>query len=88
MATTKLFKSGNSVAVRLPAAFAAKPGTPVEVREEAGVWVVAPVEAQPRKIDVSGFAGKLPDFMGEGRGETGQAERDWTLWNARFTTEP
>jgi hypothetical protein len=33
VATTKLFKSGNSLAVRLPAAFAARPGTPVEARE-------------------------------------------------------
>lgn len=84
MATTKLFKSGNSVAVRLPAAFAAKPGTPVEVREEMGVWVVAPVEQERRKIDVSAFAGKLPGFMAEGRGEIEQDERDWTLWDARF----
>lgn len=87
MATTKLFKSGNSVAVRLPAAFAAKAGTPVEVREEKGTWVIAPVPQERRKIDVSGFAGKLPGFMAEGRGETDQDDRDWTLGDARFATK-
>ena len=52
MAVTKVFKSGNSVAVRLPAAFKAVPGTPVEVREEQGRWVVEPVAAPKRKFNI------------------------------------
>ena len=60
MARTKVFKSGNSMAVRLPAMFGAVEGTPVEVREEQGRWVVEALNAIPRKIDVSGFAGKAP----------------------------
>ncbi len=60
MARTKVFKSGNSMAVRLPAMFGAVAGTPVEVREEQGRWIVEAVAAIPRKIDVSGFWGKAP----------------------------
>lgn len=60
MATTKVFKSGNSMAVRLPASFGAVPGTPVEVREEQGRWIVEALDVGPRKIDVSGFWGKAP----------------------------
>lgn len=57
---TKIFKSGNSMAVRLPAAFKAVAGTPVEVREEQGRWIVEVADAPRPTIDVSGFAGKAP----------------------------
>lgn len=58
----KVFKSGNSVALRLPKALGIKEGTEMRVREEAGRFVVEPAEAAPRKIDVSAFAGKIPTF--------------------------
>ena len=58
----KVFKSGNSVALRLPKALGIKEGTEMLVREEAGHLVVEPAEAAPRKIDVSAFAGKIPGF--------------------------
>ena len=60
MAQTKIFKSGNSNAVRFPASFDVTPGTLVEVREEQGRWIVEAVPVVPAKIDVSGFAGKAP----------------------------
>lgn len=47
------------MAVRLPASFGAVAGTPVEVREEPGRWIVETV-VERRYIDVSGFAGKAP----------------------------
>lgn len=62
MATTKVFKSGNSTAVRLPASFGAVPGTVVEVREEAGRWVVEPVQPRPRLIDLTRIYGSCPDI--------------------------
>lgn len=49
---TKVFKSGNSVAVRLPASFGVAPGTPVEVREEQGRWIVEPVQQPKRKFNI------------------------------------
>lgn len=60
MAETRIFKSGNSMAVRLPASFGAVPGTVVQVSEEQGRWIVEAVAVEPRKIDISGFAGKAP----------------------------
>lgn len=52
MATTKVFKSGNSMAVRLPASFGAVAGTPVEVREEQGRWIVEAAVTPKRKFNV------------------------------------
>lgn len=62
MATTKVFKSGNAMAVRLPASFGAVAGTTVEVREEQGRWVVEAVAAAARTIDLTGIWGSCPDI--------------------------
>ena len=58
--TTKTFKSGNSVAVRLPASLGVKPGTEMRVREEQGRYVVEPVEPEPKRIDLRGIYGSCP----------------------------
>ncbi len=60
--TAKSFKSGNSVAIRIPAGLGIEPG-----REWLAEWVDGELhlKAKPqpkRKIDISGFAGKLPGF--------------------------
>lgn len=57
----KVFKSGNSAALRLPKGLGVPEGTEVRmVREAPMTFRVEPV-AQPRKtIDVSGFWGKAP----------------------------
>lgn len=57
---TKVFKSGNSVALRLPKALGIKEGTEMILREQHGSFTAFPVDAVPKKIDVSGFAGKAP----------------------------
>lgn len=56
----KVFKSGNSLALRLPKALGLKEGTEMVVREERGEFHFEPVEKPKAKIDVSGFAGKAP----------------------------
>ena len=57
----KTFKSGNSVALRLPKGMGIPEGVEVRmVKESAMTFRVEPVEAPRRKIDISGFAGKLP----------------------------
>lgn len=61
---TTVFKSGNSLAVRLPASFGAKAGQPVEVREEGGRWVVEPQPEPRRKIDLS-FLDAYPPWTAE-----------------------
>lgn len=60
MPRTKIFKSGNSAAVRLPASFAPPPGTLVEVREEAGRWVIEPVPVEVPLINLDGIWGSCP----------------------------
>jgi antitoxin VapB len=57
MKKTKTFKSGNSVAVRLPASLGVRPGVEMTVREERGRYIVEPVEAHRRKIDLTGIYG-------------------------------
>lgn len=56
----KVFKSGNSLALRLPKALGVKEGTEMVVREEHSKYTFEPVEAPKRKLDISGFAGKAP----------------------------
>lgn len=56
----KTFKSGNSVALRLPKALGIKEGMEMKVREERGNFIVEPVAETPKKIDISKFAGKIP----------------------------
>ncbi|MEO6092689.1 MAG: AbrB/MazE/SpoVT family DNA-binding domain-containing protein [Novosphingobium sp.] len=57
----KTFKSGNSVALRLPKGLGVPEGTQVRmVREAPMIFRVEPVDAPKRTIDVSGFWGKAP----------------------------
>ena len=55
----KTFKSGNSVALRLPKALGIKEGVEMKVREERGRYIVEPVEAPRRKIDLTGIDGSV-----------------------------
>jgi len=56
----KVFKSGNSLALRLPKGLGMKEGATMVLREERAGFVVEPEDAPKRKIDISGFAGKCP----------------------------
>jgi antitoxin VapB len=56
----KSFRSGNSVAIRMPAALGIEPGAEWIVVEQADGLVLRPRQAARRTIDVSGFAGKAP----------------------------
>ena len=81
MKTTKTFKSGNSIAVRLPKALGIEPGTEMRVREEHGKYVLEPVAKEPRLIDISKFAGKAPWLKPLTREERefDESPRDWSL---------
>lgn len=81
MKTTKTFKSGNSIAVRLPKALGIPAGVEMRVREERGKYVLEPVATEPRLIDISKFAGKAPwlkPLTPEER-EFEESPRDWHL---------
>src|SRR3546814_6268357 len=49
----KVFKSGNSVALRLPKALGLKAGEEMIVREERGKFEFEPVEDEARRIDLT-----------------------------------
>ncbi len=56
----KVFKSGNSLALRLPKALGLEEGSEMVLREMPQGFVAEPVNPVRRKIDISGFAGKAP----------------------------
>lgn len=59
----KVFKSGNSLAVRMPKALGLEAGMELDVTVAAdGTLELRRAEPVRRGIDVSGFAGKLPGF--------------------------
>jgi antitoxin VapB len=55
----KVFKSGNSLALRLPKALGLKEGAEMRVREEAGNLIIRPAEKK-RKISGEGWIGTMP----------------------------
>lgn len=73
----KTFKSGNSVALRLPAGLGVEPGREMRVREEGGKFVVEPAEMPKGKIDVSRFWGKSPGLIVPPREDFEERELDW-----------
>lgn len=58
----KTFKSGNSVALRLPKALGIREGIEMTVREEQGRYVVEPIGAPKKNIDLTGIWGSIPDL--------------------------
>ena len=76
VANTKLFKNGNSQAVRIPAELAYSSwDVELVIEREGDELRIRP--AQRRMGDVLGkFAKFSPDFMAQGRGENIEGERE------------
>ena len=55
---SKTFKSGNSVALRLPKALGIAEGVEMRVREEQGRYVIEPVKPERETIDLSFLDGR------------------------------
>lgn len=75
----KVFKSGNSVALRLPKALGLKEGTEMILREHDGKFALEPAPPERQKIDLTGIAGSVPwlkPFTSEER-EFEERELDW-----------
>ncbi|MBN2972227.1 hypothetical protein JW805_09390 [Roseomonas aeriglobus] len=73
----KAFKSGNSVALRLPKALGVTEGEELKIISHAdgGFTIIKTSEALEAFMSL---AGRLsPDFMAVGRGDIEQPERDW-----------
>lgn len=56
----RTFKSGNSVALRLPKGLGVREGEEMIVREDHGKFAFEPVSVTPKKIDLTGIAGAIP----------------------------
>ncbi len=83
---TRVFKSGNSLAVRIPAGTQLVAGMEMDLTVEDGVMLsLKPIDAPKRKIDISKFAGKAPwlkPLPPEMR-EFEERELDWHMLEGR-----
>lgn len=76
MHTTRVFKNGNSQAVRIPADLSfERMDMELEIEREGDEIRIRPLR-QPLTGVLDKFARFSPDFLVEGRGEQEQAERD------------
>ena len=76
---SKTFKSGNSVALRLPKGLGIDEGREMTVREEHGRYIVEPVKPEAKTIDFSFLDGRtagLKPLRPEDR-EFEERELDW-----------
>jgi antitoxin VapB len=71
----KIFKSGNSLAMRLPKELGLKDGAVMILREERSRYTFQPEEKQGRKIDLTGIYGSIP---GLSRQAFESKERAWS----------
>lgn len=76
---TRTFKSGHSLAVRIPRELAiVQPAQDIEIEQVGNTLVLRPVE-QPTLAGISAiFAQFSADFMAEGRDFHQEFEREWS----------
>lgn len=78
---TRVFKSGNSLAVRIPKELAiAEASQEVEIERVGNTLVVRPVSQRTLAGIGEIFAMFSPDFMAEGREFHEEQERDWSAF--------
>lgn len=76
MHTTRVFKNGNSQAVRIPADLAyERSDIELEIERDGDEIRIRPLRRSLADV-LSKFANFSPDFMAEGRGNQEQTERD------------
>lgn len=75
---TRIFKSGNSLAVRIPKELNfGEPSQDVEIQRKGDCLVIRPVEHRSLAAAIDAFAAFPEGFMAEGRGLHEQTERAW-----------
>ena len=70
----KTFKSGNSLALRLPKALGLREGEEMILREDRGKFAFEPAPKEGRKIELTGIYGSS---RGLERMPLDEADRDW-----------
>ncbi len=73
----KVFKSGNSVALRLPKALGLNDGDEMMLREEGGKFAFEPAPVEAKRIDLTGIYGSCPGFKPVERLDAESRELDW-----------
>jgi antitoxin VapB len=77
---TRVFKSGNSLAVRIPKELAfLEPAQNVQIERVGNTLVLRPAEPETLADLADIFAAFSADFMSQGREPHEQKERDWGL---------
>lgn len=76
----KVFKSGNSVALRLPKELGLKEGSTMLLREERSKFVFEPEFVEPPNIDLTGIYGSIP---GLARQPFDHKDRAWSEARAK-----
>lgn len=74
----KVFKSGNSVALRLPKALGIAEGDDIVIAPHADGSFTFWKEDDGLKVLMGLYGSFSPGFMSEGRGDIEQEERDWS----------
>lgn len=75
---TRVFQSGNSIAVRIPKELAiVSPSQDVEIERVGDSLVIRPIRRKKLAGLGTVLAGFSPDFMAEGREPHEEPERDW-----------
>ena len=77
--TTKTFKSGNSVALRLPKALGLVEGDEVIICPHADGTYSFWKESDAKKVFMSLYGSMSPGFMKDGRGDIEQDDRAWDI---------
>ena len=78
MLYTRIFKSGNSLAVRIPKELAfLDPAQDIEIERVGNTLVLRPIQEQTLADLPAILASFSADFMAAGRETHEQAERDW-----------
>lgn len=75
---TRTFKSGNSVAVRLPKKLGFVEGEEIEMVAHADGGISFWRAQEALEVFMSLYGSMSPGFMADGRGDIEQDERDWT----------
>lgn len=73
----KVFKSGNSMALRLPKQLGLKEGDDVTLVPHADGSISCWRQSDAKRVFMGLYGAFSPGFMAEGRGDTEQKERDW-----------
>jgi antitoxin VapB len=76
---TRIFKSGNSLSVRIPSSMVpADVPRDAEIEYKGGVWTIRPIHRRKLTNLAAKFGAFSSSFMSEGRQPQAQTERGWS----------